>query len=140
MNLKLWFNSTQLCMDTTHRHFNLRSHVKFDISDRPSLLLLLSSPLCNVALTCPIWPNLAERLRIELDFLDAAEFGCTLHVFFNFDEMEAPSLGIADIDFGNSDLLLEGRPTILEDSLGSLSSIRLALRAVILVLPPILVG
>ena len=67
------------------------------------------------------------------------EFGCTLHVFFNFDELEAPSLGIFDTDFGNSDLLLEGRPTILEDSLGSLSSIRLALRAVTLVLPPILV-
>ena len=114
--------------------------VKFDISDRPSLLLLVSSPLCNVTLTYPIWPNSAERLWVELGCPDAAQFGCTLHVFFNFDELEATSLGIADIDFGSSDLLLEVRPTISEDSPGSLSSIWLSLRAVTLVLPPILVG
>jgi len=79
-------------------------------------------------------------LRVELGCPDAIEFGYTLRVFFKFDELEAPNLGIVDTDFGNSDLLLEGRPTILEDSPGSLSSIRLALRVVTLVLPPILVG
>jgi hypothetical protein len=79
-------------------------------------------------------------LCVELDCPEATEFGCTLRVFFKFDELEVSNLGTDEADFGNNDLLLERRPPILEDSPGSLSSIRLALIAVTLVLPPILVG